>query len=117
MIGVELEIEGSKIADSCMQEGLLLNCTAYKVLRFVPPLTINKKRNRPRPGHPGKSSRPPINRLVRIPVMSKRDLLNFDWSEPPRVRRDFSTGRKISNASRSGHRASPAGGKRAGHGF
>jgi acetylornithine/succinyldiaminopimelate/putrescine aminotransferase len=25
-----------------MQEGLLLNCTAYKVLRFVPPLTIKK---------------------------------------------------------------------------
>ena len=42
MIGMELEIEGSKIADSCMQEGLLLNCTAYKVLRFVPPLTVKK---------------------------------------------------------------------------
>jgi acetylornithine/succinyldiaminopimelate/putrescine aminotransferase len=26
-----------------MQEGLLLNCTAYKVLRFVPPLTITEK--------------------------------------------------------------------------
>ena len=43
MIGMELEMEGSKIADSCMQEGLLLNCTAYKVLRFIPPLTIKKK--------------------------------------------------------------------------
>jgi predicted acetylornithine/succinylornithine family transaminase len=42
MIGMELEIEGSKVAESCMQEGLLLNCTAYKVLRFVPPLTIKK---------------------------------------------------------------------------
>jgi acetylornithine/N-succinyldiaminopimelate aminotransferase len=42
MIGMELEIEGSKIADSCRQEGLLLNCTAYKVLRFVPPLTVKK---------------------------------------------------------------------------
>jgi predicted acetylornithine/succinylornithine family transaminase len=42
MIGMELEIEGSKVADSCLQEGLLLNCTAYKVLRFVPPLTIKK---------------------------------------------------------------------------
>jgi acetylornithine/N-succinyldiaminopimelate aminotransferase len=42
MIGMELEIEGSKIVDSCMQEGLLLNCTAYKVLRFVPPLTVKK---------------------------------------------------------------------------
>lgn len=43
MIGMELEIEGSKIADSCLQEGLLLNCTASKVLRFVPPLTVKKK--------------------------------------------------------------------------
>jgi acetylornithine/N-succinyldiaminopimelate aminotransferase len=42
MIGMELEIEGSKVAESCMQEGLLLNCTASKVLRFVPPLTIKK---------------------------------------------------------------------------
>ena len=42
MIGMELEIEGGKVADSCMQEGLLLNCTAYKVLRFVPPLTIKR---------------------------------------------------------------------------
>jgi acetylornithine/N-succinyldiaminopimelate aminotransferase len=42
MIGMELEIEGSKVADSCMQEGLLLNCTAYRVLRFVPPLTIKR---------------------------------------------------------------------------
>ena len=42
IIGVELDMEGGKIADACMQEGLILNCTAAKVLRFVPPLTINK---------------------------------------------------------------------------
>lgn len=42
IIGVELDMEGNKIAESCMQDGLLLNCTAYKVLRFVPPLTIKK---------------------------------------------------------------------------
>ncbi len=42
LIGVELEIEGSKIVDACMLEGLLMNCTAAKVLRFVPPLTIKK---------------------------------------------------------------------------
>jgi acetylornithine/N-succinyldiaminopimelate aminotransferase len=38
-----LTIEGNKIADSCMQQGLLINCTASKVLRFAPPLTINKR--------------------------------------------------------------------------
>ena len=42
IIGVELDMEGNKIAEGCMQEGLLINCTAYKVLRFVPPLTIKK---------------------------------------------------------------------------
>jgi acetylornithine/succinyldiaminopimelate/putrescine aminotransferase len=26
-----------------MQAGLLVNCTAYKILRFVPPLTITQK--------------------------------------------------------------------------
>lgn len=42
LIGVELDMDGSKIAEACMQEGLLMNCTAAKVLRFVPPLTIKK---------------------------------------------------------------------------
>jgi acetylornithine/N-succinyldiaminopimelate aminotransferase len=43
LLGLAMDIEGTKIVDSCMQEGLLLNCTAYKVLRFVPPLTITEK--------------------------------------------------------------------------
>jgi acetylornithine/N-succinyldiaminopimelate aminotransferase len=43
LLGLELEMEGSKIVDTCMQEGLLLNCTAYKVLRFAPPLTITER--------------------------------------------------------------------------
>jgi acetylornithine/N-succinyldiaminopimelate aminotransferase len=40
LLGLELEVDGTKIVEQCMQEGLLLNCTASKVLRFVPPLTI-----------------------------------------------------------------------------
>jgi len=43
LLGLELEIEGAKIVDECVKEGLLLNCTAYKVLRFAPPLTITEK--------------------------------------------------------------------------
>ena len=43
LIGVELTIDGNKIAEGCMQEGLLLNCTASKVLRFAPPLTVTKR--------------------------------------------------------------------------
>jgi predicted acetylornithine/succinylornithine family transaminase len=43
LLGLELDIDGTKIVDECMQEGLLLNCTASKVLRFAPPLTITAK--------------------------------------------------------------------------
>ena len=43
ILGLELEMEGTKIVDACMQEGLLINCTASKILRFVPPLTITQK--------------------------------------------------------------------------
>jgi acetylornithine/N-succinyldiaminopimelate aminotransferase len=42
ILGLELEMDGNKIVEACMQQGLLLNCTAYKVLRFVPPLTVKK---------------------------------------------------------------------------
>ncbi len=43
LLGLELEMDGSKIVEQCMQEGLLLNCTAAKILRFAPPLTITAK--------------------------------------------------------------------------
>jgi predicted acetylornithine/succinylornithine family transaminase len=43
LLGLELDFDGTKIVETCMQEGLLLNCTASKVLRFAPPLTINPK--------------------------------------------------------------------------
>ena len=43
ILGLELEVDGTQIVEACMQEGLLINCTAYKVLRFVPPLTIAER--------------------------------------------------------------------------
>ncbi len=43
MIGIELEIEGAKIVEMAREEGLLLNCTADKVIRLLPPLTITSK--------------------------------------------------------------------------
>lgn len=43
ILGMELEHEGNKIVEDCLQAGLLLNCTANKVLRFLPPLTVGKK--------------------------------------------------------------------------
>jgi acetylornithine/N-succinyldiaminopimelate aminotransferase len=42
IVGVELAIEGDKIVTDCLRAGLLINCTAHKVLRFVPPLIIRK---------------------------------------------------------------------------
>jgi len=43
MIGVELKREGKEIAAACLKKGLLTNCTAEKVIRFLPPLIVTKK--------------------------------------------------------------------------
>jgi len=43
MIGVELDFEGRKIVNECRKEGLLINCTSENVLRFLPPLIVNKE--------------------------------------------------------------------------
>jgi acetylornithine/succinyldiaminopimelate/putrescine aminotransferase len=42
IIGAELDRDGSAIVDTCLQEGLLINCTVGKVLRFIPPLIVTK---------------------------------------------------------------------------
>ena len=42
MIGLELTVPGAKYVDKLREEGFLINCTADKVLRFVPPLIITK---------------------------------------------------------------------------
>ena len=38
ILGAELDREGGKIADTCLTEGVMINCAAGKVLRFLPPL-------------------------------------------------------------------------------
>jgi acetylornithine/N-succinyldiaminopimelate aminotransferase len=40
MVGIELEIEGKRIVDRCIEKGLLINCTQKKILRVMPPLTV-----------------------------------------------------------------------------
>ena len=40
--GMELEVEGGELVKEALDKGLLLNCAAGKVLRFLPPLTITK---------------------------------------------------------------------------
>jgi len=43
MIGIKLEFPGKDIVVKCREKGLLINCTAEKILRFLPPLIVEKK--------------------------------------------------------------------------
>jgi len=43
IIGVELSIPGENIVKEVMEKGVLINCTNGNILRFVPPLIIDKK--------------------------------------------------------------------------
>ncbi len=42
MIGVQLNISGKEIVDKCLEKGLRINCTQDTVLRFMPPMIVNK---------------------------------------------------------------------------
>jgi len=42
ILGMELTIAGADLVRSCMEKGLLINCTNENVLRFVPPLIITE---------------------------------------------------------------------------
>lgn len=43
MVGAELTKPGREIVNACLTQGLIINCTAGNVLRFVPPLIITKE--------------------------------------------------------------------------
>ncbi len=43
ILGMELDIPGAPIVNACMERGYLINCTQDKVLRFLPPLIIEKE--------------------------------------------------------------------------
>jgi len=43
MIGIELAIEGTSFVKTCMDRGLLINCTQGNVLRLLPAMTIEEK--------------------------------------------------------------------------
>ena len=38
MIGIELQVEGAKFVQGCMEEKLLINCTQGNVIRLLPPV-------------------------------------------------------------------------------
>lgn len=40
--GMDLTVAGGPIVEGCMRRGLLINCTANTVLRFLPPLIVTK---------------------------------------------------------------------------
>jgi len=42
MLGVVLDRPGAPIVQRCLADGLLINCTADRVLRFLPPLVIER---------------------------------------------------------------------------
>jgi predicted acetylornithine/succinylornithine family transaminase len=42
MIGLELGFPGKDVVKLCREQGLLINCTVKKILRFLPPLIVEK---------------------------------------------------------------------------
>jgi acetylornithine/succinyldiaminopimelate/putrescine aminotransferase len=42
ILALELAREGAEAVTRCMEQGVLINCTMDRVLRFVPPLTITE---------------------------------------------------------------------------
>ncbi|MFB3894672.1 MAG: acetylornithine transaminase [bacterium] len=43
LLGLQLDREGKPFVVKCAEKGLLINCAAEKVLRFLPPLIINQQ--------------------------------------------------------------------------
>lgn len=43
LVGMELPFEGTSVVKSCMDRGMLINCTAGNVLRFAPPLIVEER--------------------------------------------------------------------------
>jgi predicted acetylornithine/succinylornithine family transaminase len=43
LIGMELTRNGAPVVKACMDRGILINCTAGNILRFMPPLIITEK--------------------------------------------------------------------------
>jgi acetylornithine/N-succinyldiaminopimelate aminotransferase len=43
LLGIELTTDVAPIVKACLEKGLLINCTSGNVLRFIPPLIVQKK--------------------------------------------------------------------------
>jgi acetylornithine/succinyldiaminopimelate/putrescine aminotransferase len=42
ILALELDREGAEVVSRCMEQGVLINCTMDRILRFIPPLTITE---------------------------------------------------------------------------
>jgi len=43
LLGMKLNVSGQSLVRQCMQRGFLINCIQENILRFIPPLIINKE--------------------------------------------------------------------------
>jgi predicted acetylornithine/succinylornithine family transaminase len=43
LVGMELTRDGMPIVHSCIEKGILINCTAGNILRFMPPLIVTER--------------------------------------------------------------------------
>jgi acetylornithine aminotransferase len=43
LIGMELDRPGAPVVDACRERGFLINCTQDRVLRFIPPLIVERE--------------------------------------------------------------------------
>jgi predicted acetylornithine/succinylornithine family transaminase len=43
LLGMELTREGDTIVKACLEKGILINCTAGNILRFIPPLIVQTR--------------------------------------------------------------------------
>jgi len=43
MVGLEIEKDGPEVVKKCLEKGILINCTAGNVLRFLPPLIVKEE--------------------------------------------------------------------------
>jgi len=42
LLGMKLKIPGKPVVKKCLAEGFLINCVQENILRFIPPLIIEK---------------------------------------------------------------------------
>lgn len=42
IVGAELAVPGAEVVKRCMEKGVLMNCAHERVIRFIPPLTVER---------------------------------------------------------------------------